>query len=53
MGRPPRHPSGRGSNVSLWLAPAEAEKLRRVAEARGVPISRLVAEWIRRLAERN
>jgi hypothetical protein len=35
--------------VSLWLAPAEAEKLRRVATARGVSVSRLVADWIKRL----
>jgi hypothetical protein len=49
MPRLPRDPSGRGSTVTLYLSPAEQDRLRAAAAERKVSMSALVGALIRRL----
>lgn len=52
MPRHPRDASGRGAPVTLYLAPAERDKLREEAERREISMSALVGELIRKLRAR-
>ena len=39
----------RGKPVTLYLMPEEIASLKATAQARGLPMSRLVGQWARRL----